>query len=64
LEHAELRVDQAQAILDAVERILNTAERSQAAVERARSTLRTFNVVVLGATAVLGAVIVIAGRHH
>jgi hypothetical protein len=64
LETAEVRVEEAQAVLDTVKRALEVAETAQATAARAGTMLRTTNIVVLASAAVLGVLIFVARRHH
>lgn len=56
LEHAEGRVDQAQAILTALDRTLLAAERAQSAAEHVGSAVRSVKVVMLASVVALAAI--------
>jgi CHASE3 domain sensor protein len=71
LEQAQVRVAQAQDVLDDVGKVLAAAERAQLAADRAREAadhardaIRKLNMILPVFAVVLGIVVLLSRRHH
>jgi tetrahydrodipicolinate N-succinyltransferase len=63
LDHAEMRVDQAQAALQAVDRVLEAARKAESAAERAGAALRSGTVLFTAAAVAVGAFTLLVRRR-
>jgi hypothetical protein len=63
LDHAEMRVGQAQAILEAVDRVLEAARKAESATERAGAALRSVTVLFTAAAVAVGAFTLLVRRR-